>query len=193
MNILTGNPAKIDRAEAARYAGYRGDGYDVKLFDECEKIILPALSLKACYAVFPVARGDGLDLGFTRTHSRDLEKNLSGCSRVALFVATAGAGVDRLIAGYSAVSPVRALIIGAMGSAAIESWCDEVNAVITRTYGATKPRFSCGYGDFPLETQRDIFRAMLPEKTLGVTLSEGLVMSPVKSVTAIVGIKDEPD
>ena len=54
-----------------------------------------------------------------------------------------------------------------------------------------KPRFSPGYGDLPLEMQRDIFRVLDCSRKIGLTLNESLLMSPSKSVTAIVGIGGE--
>lgn len=187
---------RIDRKETLRYLGYLGandiTGIESEL-DECERLLLAALSPKACFEEFPVSRGDMLDLGFVKTDSRSLEKNLEGCDRIVLFAATVGAEVDRLILKYGKLSPARSLILQAMGSAAIECWCDDVNALITKTYGATKPRFSCGYGDLPIELQRDIFTALNVTKRLGITLSDNLFMTPTKSVTAIVGIKNDAE
>lgn len=54
-----------------------------------------------------------------------------------------------------------------------------------------KPRFSAGYGDLPLEVQKDIFRVLDCPRKIGLTLNDSLLMSPTKSVTAIVGIEDE--
>ena len=108
-----------------------------------------------------------------------------------LFPATVGAGVDRLIAIYNRLSPARAAVLQAMGAAAVEQWCDELNARITEEYGPSRPRFSCGYGDLPLSLQRSIFPALNVTKNIGVTLTEGDLMMPSKSVTAIVGIKGE--
>lgn len=185
---------RIDKKETLRYLGYYGakdtTGIESE-FSECEKLILDALSPKACFEEFNISRGDILDLGFAKTESKALAKNLEGCDRIVLFAATVGAEVDRLILKYGKLSPARALILQAMGSAAIECWCDDVNAQITRTYGASKPRFSCGYGDLPLELQRDIFTALNVTKRLGITLSDNLFMTPTKSVTAIIGIKND--
>ena len=54
-----------------------------------------------------------------------------------------------------------------------------------------KPRFSPGYGDLSLEMQRDIFRVLDCPRKIGLTLNESLLMSPSKSVTAIIGISGE--
>lgn len=185
---------RIDRKETLRYLGYYGaDGADIESeLDECEKLLVPALSPKACFEEFKISHGDMLDLGFAKTQSKSLSLNLEGCDKIVLFAATVGAGVDRLILKYNKLSPSRALILQAMGSAAIECWCDDVNGIITQRYGATKPRFSCGYGDLPLQLQRDIFTALCVTKRLGITLSDNLFMTPAKSVTAIIGIKNDP-
>ena len=55
----------------------------------------------------------------------------------------------------------------------------------------TRPRFSAGYGDLPLGVQREIFAALDCPKHIGLTLNDSLLMSPTKSVTAIVGISGE--
>jgi cobalamin-dependent methionine synthase I len=76
-----------------------------------------------------------------------------------------------------------------MGAALIEQWCDIIHKDFKEQYGANKNRFSCGYGDLPLELQRDIFAALNVTKNIGVTLSDNCFMTPTKSVTAIIGIK----
>lgn len=98
--------------------------------------------------------------------------------------------IARLIAKYNRLSAARAAALQALGAAAAEQWCDKVNARIVLEYGAARPRFSCGYGDLPLKLQREIFPALQVTKNIGVTLTDGDLMIPEKSVTAIVGILD---
>ncbi|MCD7729304.1 MAG: Vitamin B12 dependent methionine synthase activation subunit [Clostridia bacterium] len=193
IRFLSGKITKIDKKQTMIFLGYAGvkdlDGAE-KIYAECEQMILPVVAPKACYELFDIGfNGGEIDLGFAKTTSHSLGLNLKGCDRIALFAATAGAGIDRLIVKYNKISPSRAVILQAMGAAAVEEWCDDVNGQITREYGETKPRFSCGYGDLPLTMQRDIFRALNVTKNLGVTLTDGDLMIPSKSVTAIVGIK----
>lgn len=196
MKVVTWQLPALDRRETLRYLGYAGvkstDGMEW-LLDECEALIMPALAPKAVYAPFPLEFLDGerMNLGFATVNSHSLFLNLSGCKSIVLFAATVGAGVDRLIAKYNRLSPARAAVLQAMGAAAVEQWCDELNARITEEYGPSRPRFSCGYGDLPLSLQRSIFPALNVTKNIGVTLTEGDLMVPSKSVTAIVGIKGE--
>lgn len=195
MKILTDKATSIDRSETLRYLGYKRQDMPTEgissLLDECENLILDVQDLKAVYGIYGISLGQPLDLGFAEVNSLDLEKNLSDCNRIILFVATAGIGVDRLIAKYSRLSPVRAAVLQAMGAALVESWCDKLHASFTSEYGANKSRFSCGYGDLPLTLQRDIFAALDVTKCLGITLSDNCFMTPSKSVTAIIGIKEQ--
>ena len=55
-----------------------------------------------------------------------------------------------------------------------------------------RPRFSAGYGDLSLSVQKDIFSVLDCARKIGLTLNDSLIMSPSKSVTAVVGISDTP-
>lgn len=182
--------APHDESEILRYAGVgEADEATRALLEECiaesRECIMPAL----CFAEYGIERRDGsLDLGFCRVESRDLERNLRGCTGIIVFCATLGIGADRLIMKYSRISPSRALIIDAIMSERIECVCNTFEEEECR-YIYSRPRFSAGYGDLPITLQRDIFRALRPETKIGLTLTDSLLMSPTKSVSAIIGIR----
>lgn len=194
IKAVRGKLEKLNVSETLRYLGYGKanvpeDGVQ-GLLRECEAEILSAQDLRACYSVYDIsAQSENIDLGFAAVKSHSLFLNLAGCKKIVLFACTAGAGVDRLIARYSRISPAKAAVMQAAGAALVEDWCEELCALFKREYGDTKPRFSCGYGDLPLTLQRDIFAALSVEKHLGITLSDDCFMTPTKSVTAIVGIR----
>ena len=110
-----------------------------------------------------------------------------------MFAATVGVGIDRLITRYSIVSPARSLMLQAIGTERAEALCDlfcrEIAEEKAREGSVTCPRFSPGYGDLPLELQKDIFAVLDCPRYIGVSLGESLLMSPSKSVTAIVGVR----
>lgn len=194
INVVTGKIDFINLKEAKRYLGYARGAGSVEgveeVFSECEKLVLAAQNLKACYQIYDISyNGESLNLGFTKVISHSLARNLNGCNKAVLFACTAGAQIDRLIAKYMRISPARAAVIQAMGAALVEQWCDELCKSFTAAYGATNPRFSCGYGDLPITMQRDIFAALNVTKHLGITLSDDCFMTPTKSVTAIVGLR----
>ena len=185
----------FDRSEILRYAGARSDAPSVvELMESCLDEADRVFSGRVCYSEYPVRLCEGrLDLGFCKTDSKGLCKALEGCDSVILFAATVGVGVDRLIARYSLVSPARSLMLQAIGTERAEALCDLFCREIAEEKAAegavTRPRFSPGYGDLPLELQRNIFAALDCPRHIGVSLGESLLMSPSKSVTAIVGVR----
>lgn len=182
----------LRRKEILRYMGCKEETEQISsLLDDslalCKNIFAP----RVCFAEFDISKeGNTLDLGFTVTQSRDLAKNLQDCKKAVVFCATVGHGIDRLIVKSSRLSPSAALCLQSIGAEAIEAVCEEFCAYLEcEERYELRPRFSAGYGDLSLELQRDIFRALGCEKRIGVTLNESLLMSPTKSVSAIVGIE----
>ena len=51
-----------------------------------------------------------------------------------------------------------------------------------------RPRYSPGYGDLSLDVQSSFLKALNAQKTIGLFLSEGGIMQPEKSVTALMGL-----
>ena len=49
-------------------------------------------------------------------------------------------------------------------------------------------RYSPGYGDLPLDAQRDVINLVNCDKRIGVNLSAHNILFPRKSVTAIIGV-----
>lgn len=190
------NEPPVNKKEVLRYAGCRGtvpENIDA-LADDCMKECKNSLSYRICYTECPVNFSDGtIDFGFAKVESANLLKNLDGCSSAVIFAATVGLNMDRLISKYSKVSPSRSLVFQALGAERVEALCDLFNEEIKKEAlengFLTCPRFSPGYGDLPLAFQRDIFKILDCERKIGVTLGENLLMSPSKSVTAIIGKK----
>ena len=133
-----------------------------------------------------------LDFSCFQVRSRSLARNLQGCSEVILFAATIGEGADLLARKYGRINVAKAVVMQAAAAAMIEAFCDEENEKL-RAEAAGKglylrPRFSPGYGDFSLDHQRDFARVLEMQKTVGITLTESLLMLPSKSVTAVIGV-----
>lgn len=186
---LAGIP--VDKREVLRYMGANGNCDELMdLVDECIAETESVIGAKLCFDEYEVSvGGSSVDLGFCKVESKDLAKNLNGCEKAVVFAATVGIGLDRLIAKYSRLSPAKALCIGAIGNERVEALCELFCDEIKEIYKKTHPRYSAGYGDLDLSTQRDLFKALDCTKNIGISLSDSLLMTPTKSVTAIVGIE----
>ena len=190
-----GNEIEPDKKETLRYMGCKNDCPDdvfETLYEKCEQEYKKAASYKAVMRKVPVTLKENnvVDFGFCEIQNENLYKNLSGCESAYVFAATTGIAVDRLIMRCNKTSPAMAIICNSIGSSAVEVWCDEINDMINSQY-ETKPRFSPGYGGVSLEYQKDILSFLDAEKKIGITLNDSLMMTPVKSVTAFVGIKEK--
>ena len=127
-----------DFKEVARYLGYSRtvspdqdvSGLMEKAADEMAAIMKP----QAVFEVFDLTVGLESELSFADVslHSRDLSRNLAGCSKVALLAATLGPQVDALIRRHSSTDPVYASILQATGPMYIEELVDLVNEEIKK-------------------------------------------------------------
>ena len=187
----TYNEITLDKNNILRYMKAKDNAPEIQsLLDECITLSKDKLKGKVCYSVFDISFcGDTLDLGFTKTDSKALKTHLENCNKIVLFASTVGIDIDMLVTKYSPLSPSKAFCIGAIGTEAVENICDRFCDDIATEYGECAARFSPGYADLPLDMQKEIF-SVLDTKKIGLSLSDSLLMTPKKSVTAIIGIKN---
>ncbi|MBR3996650.1 MAG: Vitamin B12 dependent methionine synthase activation subunit [Clostridia bacterium] len=184
---------EINREALLRYmrAGNTDEKID-ELIDKCISESIYSFRYSVCYTItdFEVKKNKVYFDHFT-VNSASLSENLAGSDSAVIFGATIGIGIDRLINKYSRLSPAKALCIQAIGAERIETLCDVFNKEMNSKFIYTKNRFSPGYGDFDIVYQKDIFAILDCPKRIGLTLNSSLMMSPSKSVTAIIGFKRE--
>ncbi len=185
---------EVDLREVLRYAACREVTDDMlELARQSVELAEGALRPQVCWRETDVCVDGGtVVFPFARFSSQKLAQRLAGCGKAVIFAATVGLELDRLIARYGRLSPAKGLMLQALGSERIEALCDTFCAQLAENYAAhglhAKLRYSPGYGDLPLEAQRELFRVLECEKRIGLYLNESLLMSPSKSVTAIVGL-----
>ena len=193
VEFRTYNAPPFCEKEALRYAGCKeADEEILKLLYECKKQADEVISYKVCYMVLPFEeKEDKCDFGCFSVSSKLLLKNFGESKEVLLFAATLGAGLDRLIAKYSKISPSKALMLQGIGAERIEALCDAFCEEFEETNKVKlKPRFSPGYGDLELVAQKEIFAVLDCPRKIGLTLNDSLLMSPSKSVTAFAAITE---
>ena len=100
--------------------------------------------------------------------------------------------MDALARRYSQTSGADALIAQATGAALIEAWCDRCEADLLAEPAVAgeslRFRYAPGYGDLPLETQRELLAVLDASRRAGILLSPNLLMIPSKSISAIIGV-----
>ena len=186
-----------DIAEVLRYSGIRSaDNCSEALIQDAFRAVnqvgeasLPKAISRECSLTIQdsLCIIDGMEF-----RSSSLSEHLNGCDKALLFAATLGSGVDMLIGRYSAVRMSYAVMLQGAATALTELYCDRECAELEREYEKNGyylyPRFSPGYGDFPLECQRSLTEHISAYKYTGIAVSIGGQMTPMKSVTAVIGL-----
>lgn len=190
--------SKLDQSEALRYMGYGGSKPDEqiqKILDECEKKLLEVIAPRYIYKVMNIKpKPDGIHVEETSLvlGGKDIAEHLAGCDRCVLMCATVSQGADRLIRTYEATDMTRAVMTDCLASAAIEQVCnaaeEKIKAQLSGNYFTW--RFSPGYGDMPMEIQRDFLEVLNAPKRIGLNVTESMIMIPRKSVTAVMGVSE---
>ncbi len=166
------------------------------LADECESRLLKVCTPKYCWVTAQIDGRYPITLtGYKlMLNGNDISDHLDGCFGVALLCATIGSGADDLLRRVQSEDMAKALVCDALASAAVEQVCDEAENEIRSRFPDkfTTWRFSPGYGDFPIDCQKDFLAAVNAQRAVGVCLSGGGLLTPTKSVTAVIGLSDSP-
>ncbi len=163
--------------------------FNMNEFDKCFDRLVNVVECKYSAAKVPVRiLGNGiLDCGFGEIESKALIKNLKDSREAFVFGVTLGMGVDRLLARLRAVSMSEYFITDALSSAVAEGAMDKAEKLVKGELH-TRPRFSPGFGDFVIQNQVRILEIINAQRLLGITINKSYLMSPMKSVTAIMGV-----
>jgi 5-methyltetrahydrofolate--homocysteine methyltransferase len=84
----------------------------------------------------------------------------------------------------------KAVVLDSFASVAIEQLCNKADKILAEKYKDSYLtfRFSPGYGDYPLELQREFLNILDAPRKIGLTVNDSFLLTPTKSVTAIIGI-----
>ena len=179
----------LDPPAALRHMGHAGGAADIvatapRAMDRIVEIAQPRWKWIVCTP-------DALPLS-----GNDIRRHLDGCDRMAVLCATLGAAVDREIRRTGHRSMLDALALDAAAGDAIEKVCDTAEDEIRMQFGQdgyfVTGRFSPGYGDLPIDLQRDLLALCDAPRRIGLSATPSNLLTPGKSVTALLGISAHP-
>lgn len=185
--------------EALRYLGVKGEADEElrqrmsRLADLADRRIRPRWTYRVCTVEMTddgaLLREAQLLLPGGTAHAM-----LETCGRAALLVCTLGTTFDQWLRAEQARDMAWAVMLDAYGSALVEAACDraeeEISARFPDLYRGD--RFSPGYGDLPLDVQPRFLEATDSRRRVGVYVTDSFLLNPQKSVTAVVGLSDQP-
>lgn len=192
----------LNRQEILRYLGWKGGELSAQmeqLLEECIRSTLDTIRPAYRYQLFGLdftpegiaVTGTGLVLT-----GNSIARLLEGCESAYLLAGTIGLAHEQLLRRAMLTRPDAGVVLDSCGSAAAEAVAEladqEIQQLVSGQGKYTTPRFSPGYGDLPLSCQQPLLSALRAMQTLGMTVSSGGLLSPNKSVTAIIGVRDTP-
>lgn len=199
MPIYNAVIGEIDFKETRRYAGLQ------KAIDFDESMIRAAcddtLLLAEPKGIWNAYDYDCLSHkaadGTSTLVGKSIAKHLAGCEKIIIMAVTVGEAIETEITRRFEVGEyAHAVLMDAAATAAVEQTADELERAITQNIAARgydlRPRFSPGYGDWPLTQQTEMMR-LSGANEIGISLSEKFMLQPRKSVTAVVGLIKRSD
>jgi len=179
------------REETLRYLKYNNQLLTEEqeaLIDESIAEVVDAAEPRTVHRVFDLIEAEGMlavDAAIV-LHYGDLQKLLTGCGQCLFIAGTLGAELDRRMRYFSRIDTVKYVIMDAAASALIEETCDNLQNSLP--FSDLTFRFSPGYGDVPLELQKQLLSVLDAGRRIGLTLTPQFLMMPQKSISGIVGI-----
>jgi hypothetical protein len=188
---------EIRRNEVLLYLGYRGGEIPPEVeadIARCSRELLDTARPRVTWRLFDLEE-DGRFAGTAFTPGgQDVRELLRDCRQAILLAATLGAEADKLIQRRQITDMGDAVILDCCANSAIEVVCDDLCDQLASQFAPMHltDRFSPGYGDMPLSQQPEFCTVLNTARTMGLAVSRSGLLTPLKSVTAIVGLADKP-
>lgn len=191
----------LDRQEIYRTMGSGNYVPDEEMIRRVEGIIAETARIcrpRFCYGLFPVEEVSTRRIvagGCTFQTGSLIARCLKGSRQAALFVATSGREFDNWLHGLETESDiVRQFVADAVGSEIAEATARAVAGDLNEYAGeqglAISNSYSPGYCGWHVRDQQVLF-SLLPPDPCGVRLNDSSLMSPIKSVSGIIGLGRE--
>lgn len=184
---------RINREDAYRYMGLRGepDSGLIAETDRCERMLIEGASLRYVWRVFALERGAELRLSGCEfaLEGESIARHLEGCSKAAVLAATLSADADRLLKKAALADGLSGLVTDALASAYVEQVLEQARGEVIRETGLRCTWcFAAGYGDFPLETARNLISCVDGERRIGLSVTASGMLTPQKSIVGVAGL-----
>ena len=180
------------KENALKYLGYLDNQVDSNteiLLNECLKE-LEQVTPKFMYQIYTLTHHPLTikELNLTINYP-DLIDLFDSCDRIVIIACTLGLQLDQQLRYYSKINLTKMTVMDALASSYIEIKCDEYEA--KQNFGKRTFRFCPGYGNVPLELNKNLANALNCSKHIGLTVQESNLLLPQKSMIGLIGLGDE--
>ena len=204
MPIYNAPILAVDPVETRRYAGLqKAEDFKQELIDnacqEAQLLIQP----KGIWQIYDYNAESQTVYNQDHTvevklQGKSIGKHLQKACQVVIMSATIGEDIeDQVTRSFEEGKYSFSMLLDAAATTAIEEVADGMEKnifnVVKRQGLAMTWRFSPGYGDFDICYQEPVVRMLNCAKTIGLTLTDSFMMTPTKSVTAVIGISTQKE
>lgn len=182
----------INKNEILKYLGYRTGEVPADIMEEIDEAISIVKKCARPKYVFRFFDKDDEVLKEIAV-GRDMAELLRSSFKVILFAVTLGNEIEMEIRKLSFTNLSMSVVVDATASAAIEAFAEELDKSFQKEFSEfyLTDRFSPGYGDMPITIQNYFLTAINAKKEIGITTTAEGIMTPRKSITAIMGVSKE--
>ena len=194
------NRLKLNADQILKGLGMKRTDADDYLLDLIEELTQKSIKLAQPRAGFSFYLNPQFDLAdkclLLKNHRFSLGKTVTGMLKkseaVILFAVTIGHEVEafskqQMKAGNSLEGYIIDLVGSELAESATDFLHDELERLVNEKGYGLSNRYSPGYCNWPVSDQHQLFD-LIGEVNCGIQINESSLMSPVKSVSGIVGV-----
>lgn len=179
--------------DALTYLGAKKEDEDALslltgLLEEYRSLFSPR-HITACFRVRSTTPCITFEDCEVRLEGESMQKLFKGATEAIFSAFTLGIALDKKVRELSLSRPSESVALNALGSAYAERKADEmlrqVRSEKEKKGFRTTFRFCPGYGDLPMSVNADIAAALGANKRIGLTVTEGGLLLPVKSIVGV--------
>lgn len=189
--------------EVLRRLGYPPETREIpnevgRIFEQEIQSAPSLLEPKGVYRLLHVESREDKILTFQGTsfviRSRQVIQMLRESDPVVLFMVTIGPNLEKEVENlFDREETARGVILDAIGSETADAVANKLHREVLKKFAENKgltitPRFSPGYGDWPVTVQSEVLN-ICDGGSIGISVNESSLMIPRKSVSAVLGWK----
>ncbi len=195
MPVYYAKLTTLSREETRRYAGLKPKAVfpETLLNQACTEGLIMARP-QAIWKIYPYNPLTGVILSQPPRPltGQKIIHHLRAAREIAVLALTIGPELEQKVTEYFAGgSYTLGLLLDAAGTTAVEAAADQTGLIIQQAVASQGllplPRYSPGYGDWPLTSQPDILD-LADGQQINLTVTSSFILRPRKSITAIIGL-----
>ena len=190
----------LDRRTIEHHLGYRGGSAPEPVSAAIDELLPQLASHSQLQCGFRILPPDSVVIGPESASCGSvilamgsvITKQLKNCASLAVYVSTAGHGMERWSSQLMAEGDMmQGFVVDAIASDLVEQtsvWLEKKIAESVKPNGwSLTNRYSPGYCDWSVSDQHNLF-SLLPSGFCGIRLTPSALMVPIKSLSGVIGV-----